>query len=241
MRSYFIIENELSSIKCIQNVFEDFQEFNCVGISDQYDSSMNCILKEAPSLVFINIDNAIENSFQLVNDLNLYSENCPVFIAISSSKEKAYDVIKNGFYDLLLNPLSDLEIRKTILKFQKKNPIKKNNKICLKSYKDYRYLNTDEVLFLKADNNTTDFYMSDGSIVNSFKTLKTYENTLPKEFLRIHKSYIINRNHVSRIQFGKLLCSIKKNSHHIPFTKTYLDNVENLKNTLSLEPATLLN
>lgn len=241
MRSYFIIEKELSSIKCIQNVFEDFQEFNCVGISDQYDSSMNCILKETPSLVFINIDSAIENSFQFVNDLNLYSEDCLAFIAISSSKDKAYDVIKNGFYDFLLNPLTDLEIRKTILKFQKKNHIKKSNKICLKSYKDYRYLNTDEVLFLKADNNTTDFYMSDGSIVNSFKTLKTYENTLHNDFLRIHKSYIINRNHVSRIQFGKLLCSIKKNSHHIPFTKTYLDNVENLKNTLLQKPVVLLN
>jgi len=213
---------------------EDYHEFNCIGVSNEYDQALNLILKETPNLVFIDIDNTFEKPFELVNELNLlFSDYFPVFIAISSSKDKAYEAIKYGFFDFILNPLSELEIRKSILKFQKRNPAIINKNICLKSHKDYQYLNTDEILFLKADNNTTDFYMSDGNIISAFKTLKTFENVLPENFLRIHKSYIINKNFVSRIQYGKLICTIKKNSYDIPFTKTYIDNIEIMKKTLS--------
>lgn len=213
---------------------EDYHEFNCIGVSGEYNHALNFILKETPNLVFIDIDDTFEKPFELVNELNLlFGDYFPVFIAISSSKEKAYEAIKNGFFDFILNPLSELEIRKSILKFLKRNPSIINKNICLKSYKDYQYLNTDEILFLKADNNTTDFYMSDGNIISAFKTLKTFEDVLPENFLRIHKSYIINKNFVSRIQYGKFICTIKKNSYDIPFTKTYIDNIEIMKKALS--------
>ncbi|HEY9168486.1 MAG TPA: LytTR family DNA-binding domain-containing protein [Lutibacter sp.] len=234
LRNYFIINKEPNSIQCIKNVLKDYHELNCIGVSDEYDHALNFILKETPNLVFFDLDNTFEKPFELINELNLlFSDYFPVFIAISSSKEKAYEAIKNGFFDFILNPLSELEIRKSILKFQKRNPAIINKNICLKSNKDYQYLNTDEILFLKADNNTTDFYMSDGNIISAFKTLKTFEDVLPENFLRIHKSYIINKNFVSRIQYGKLICTIKKNSYDIPFTKTYIDNIEIMKKALS--------
>lgn len=233
MENYFIIEKDLCAINRIKNVLGDYHEFNCIGISNNYNNAMNIILKQIPTLVFFNIDNAIENPFQFVHELNLYSDSLPVFIAISTKKEKTYDAIKNGFSDFLLNPLTELEIRKTILNFQKKTPSVRKTTICIKSYKDYQYLDTEEILFLKADNNTTDFHMSDGTIISAYKTLKTFEDLLPKNFLRIHKSYIINKNYVSRIQYGKLICSIKKNNYNIPFTKTYIANIEIMKNTLT--------
>jgi DNA-binding LytR/AlgR family response regulator len=242
LRNYFIINKEPNAIQCIKNVLEDYHEFNCIGVSSEYNHALNFILKETPNLVFIDIDNSFEKPFELVNELNLlFSDYFPVFIAISSSKDKAYEAIKNDFFDFILNPLTELEIRKSILKFKKRNPATINKNICLKSYKDYQYLNTDEILFLKADNNTTDFYMSDGNIISAFKTLKTFEDVLPENFLRIHKSYIINKNFVSRIQYGKLICTIKKNSYDIPFTKTYIDNIEIMNKTLSHNSCQSLN
>lgn len=233
MCKFFIIESEIQVINSIKKIMEDFADFHCIGVSDSYDNAMNIILKDNPKLVLINIDNAINNPFQFVNDSILYSTSDVIFIAISNKKEKAYDAIKMGFHDFLLNPLSELEIRKSILNFQKKKLVKKRKCICLKSYKDYQYLNTDEILFLKADNNTTEFYMSDGTVVNAFKTLKSYLEQLPREFIRIHKSYIINKNFVSRIRYGKSICSISNHNHSIPFTKTYIENIENLNNSLS--------
>lgn len=233
MRNYFIIDSDQNSVQSIKNVLGDYYEFNCIGISSQYNEAMNIILKETPDLVFFNLDNTIDQPFEFAQELNLFNDDFPVFIAISSSKEKVYDVIKNGFFDFLLNPLSELEIRKSVLKVLKKIPARSRKNICLKSYKDYQYLKTDEILFLKADNNTTDFYMNDGNIISAYKTLKTFEEILPNNFHRVHKSYIINKNFVSRIQYGKFTCTIKRNSYEVPFTKTYLNNIESMNKALS--------
>lgn len=240
MGAYLIIENDNSTINSIKKVLKDFPEYNCLGIISDYNKSLNLILKKTPNIIFFNIDNIIINPFQFLNEVNQLQDASLEFIALSSSLEKAYKAIKNGFFDSLIKPLIELEIRKTILKFQKKNKIKSRSTICLKSYKDFQYLDTKEVLFLKADNNTTDFYMKDGNCINAFKTLKIFEKLLPDNFLRIHKSYIINSNYVSRINFGKLLCTVKRNIYIIPFTKTYIENVEIMNKALT-ETSFLLN
>ncbi|SNR51210.1 LytR/AlgR family response regulator transcription factor [Lutibacter flavus] len=233
MRSYLIIDNDSISVQNIKNVLKDYNEFNCIGVTSNYSVAMNIILKEIPDLVFFNIDNVIENSFEFIQELNLFNDDFPVFIAISSSKKMAYEVIKHGFFDFLLTPLKELETRKSVLKLLKKIPAQSRKNICLKSYKDYQYLKTDEILYLKADNNATDFHMFDGQIISAYKTLKTFESILPNNFHRIHKSYIINKNFVSRIQFGKFTCTIKRNRFEVPFTKTYIDNIESMNKDLA--------
>lgn len=233
MRNYFIIDKDPKSIQSIKNVLEDFYEFNCVGVSCDYDIAMNIILKETPDVVFFNIDGVIKDSFQFARELNSFNDDFPIFIAISSTKDTVYDAVKNGFFDFLLNPLTELEIRKSVLKILKKFPARSRKNICLKSYKDYQYLKTDEIMFLKADNNTTDFYMNDGNIISAYKTLKTFEDILPNNFHRIHKSYIINKNFVSRIQYGKLSCTIKRNRYEVPFTKTYIGSIDSMNRALS--------
>jgi DNA-binding LytR/AlgR family response regulator len=113
--------------------------------------------------------------------------------------------------------------------------------LCLKSYKDFHYLDTDEILYLKADNNSTDFVMKDGSTISAFKTLKTFENKLPKNFVRVHQSYILNINYVSRINYGKSICALKSGKLQLPFSKTYKDNIDSLKKILSKNTITALN
>jgi DNA-binding LytR/AlgR family response regulator len=113
--------------------------------------------------------------------------------------------------------------------------------LCLKSYKDFHYLNTDEILYLKADNNTTDFIMKDGRTISAFKTLKSFEDKLPKNFIRVHQSYILNINYVSRINYGKAICSLKSGKTQLPFSKSYKENIDSLKKILSKNTISTLN
>jgi len=99
--------------------------------------------------------------------------------------------------------------------------------ICVKSYGDYRYIDSDDVLYLEADNNSTDIHLTNGEMITAFKTLKHFENTLPNsQFLRIHNSYMININQVSRIHTGNTVCYIKNSATKIPFSKSYKENID---------------
>ena len=76
--------------------------------------------------------------------------------------------------------------------------------------------------------------MKDGSVISAFKTLKSFEKRLPKDFIRVHQSYILNSRYVSRINYGKSICSLKYGEEEeLPFSKTYKDKIDSLKEMLS--------
>lgn len=99
--------------------------------------------------------------------------------------------------------------------------------ICVKSYGDYRYIDSEDVLYFEADNNSTDIHLNNGEMITAFKTLKHFETVLPPtQFLRIHNSYIINVSQVSRIHTGNTVCYIKNSTTKLPFSKSYKENVD---------------
>lgn len=232
--TYTIIDTDATSNLQLQHFLEEHADFTYLDRARDSREGLNSILKYLPDVVFINLAELAMEYFQMVVELHQYMNNIPLIIGISKSKEYAYQAIKNGFFDYWLMPYNEFDIRKTLLRIKKLHPKEvSSHTICLKSYKDYQYLNTDEILYLQADNNATDFIMKDGSVISAFKTLKTFERSLPKNFIRVHQSYILNMNYVSRINYGKNICALKTGKKQLPFTKTYMENIDCLKKVLS--------
>lgn len=233
MCTYYIIEPNETEVSKIKFIFDEFPDFKYLGASTNIEESQITVYKEHPKLIIINL-NRTDNPISFINELKHYFDEPPQFIALSNSTEMAYEAIKNDFFDYLVKPLKELEIRKVALRFKKKcSKLSLRKNLCLKSYKDHHYINTEEIILLKADNNTTDFFLSDGTVVIAYKTLKTFESILPSNFVRIHKSYIVNIDYVNRVNYGKNVCSVKEITEKIPFTKTYSSNIETMTKSLS--------
>ncbi len=232
--TYTIIDSDAVSNLQLHAFLDEYGDFDCINTTTNPTDGLNDILKYTPDIVFINLNNDYSAIFLMIMEIHQYTNQLPILIGIASTKNYAYDAIKNGFFDYWLQPYNEFDIRKSLLKLKKRIPKEKAPvTLCLKSYNDFQYLNTNDILYLKADNNTTEFYMKDGTITNAFKTLKTFENALPGNFMRIHQSYIVNTSYVSRINFGKSICALKMVNEHIPFSKTYRENMDNLKNILT--------
>lgn len=231
---FSIVGCDHETVNELQFLFRLFPEYSCISVSNGFDESLNGLLKEIPSLVFIDLSQKgeLKDPFCFVNELHHYLEELPVFIGIAKSKRLAYDAIKSNFFDLLLAPLSEFELRKCLMRYQKNLRSKNTERICLKSYSDYRFIDLDEIQYLKADNNTTDFFLAGNRKISAYKTLKHFEESLPGNFLRVHHSYIINIHHVTRINFGRSVIALQDKAPNIPFSKTYKSQVDNLKKTL---------
>lgn len=89
-------------------------------------------------------------------------------------------------------------------------------KVAISHTKGIKLVETKDILYLEASGNCTMIYFTDGKRYLDTRTLKVYEGILnPKEFYRIHKSYIINMDqlkeyvnedgHFSVLKNGKLL------------------------------------
>ena len=67
------------------------------------------------------------------------------------------------------------------------------DKIVIPELEGFQVVQTQDILFIKSDNNYSEFVLEDGSKVFSSRTLKDYERLLtPSGFFRIHRSYLIN-------------------------------------------------
>lgn len=105
--------------------------------------------------------------------------------------------------------------------------------ICVKSYGDYRFIDAKDICYLQADNNSTDIHLYNGEMITAFKTLKHFEGVLTTPFVRIHNSYIVNIDFVSRIHTGNSVCYIKNTTTKLPFSKSYKENVDSIINSIT--------
>lgn len=228
--SFLIIDNDETTCKETLELFESFPNYFCAGIVKDNQTAINQIIKVKPQIVMIRIpvkSNDTNLSFATITELFQYVDTMPYFIALASSPNHALEAIQSGFSDYIVNPLSLHELGKSLFKFEKRNPPQTAATICIKSYSDYQFVALQDIVYLKADNNTTDIQLINGKTVNAYKTLKHFENSLPFHFLRIHKSYVVNINHVSRIHFSKSKCYLNYNEI-LPFSLNYRENIETI-------------
>ena len=74
----------------------------------------------------------------------------------------------------------------------------------------YHRLHLDEICYIESLRNYVRYICEDKKVV-SLQSLKTLEDNLPAEqFVRIHKSYIVNLRHVSRVEGHSVLLQEKR-------------------------------
>lgn len=201
-------------------------------------------------------NNACGLSLALINSLYRYLNLIPKIVITTSKKDLAFEAIQYQVTDYLLKPITRIDVVKLILKLkkllsddsvplqhnldldstiipdltaeiqEKETIVEQTLVICIKSYGDYRYIEAKDICYFQADNNSTDIYLNNGEMITAFKTLKHFEGILSYPFIRIHNSYILNRNYISRIHTGNALCSIKNSVVKIPFSKSYKSSID---------------
>lgn len=193
-------------------------------------------------------------SLALINELHRYLTVIPKIVITTSKKDLAFEAIKYQVTDYLLKPLARIDFVKLVLKLDKTAAVQEIPAVevvkeevdekptyvvqhetaavsqplvlCIKSYGDYRYIDARDINYLQADNNSTDIHLNTGETVTAFKTLKHFEGVLAFPFVRIHNSYIVNSQSISRIHTGNAVCYIKNSTTKIPFSKSYKTNID---------------
>jgi two-component system LytT family response regulator len=92
-----------------------------------------------------------------------------------------------------------------------------------------------EILYCEADSSYTVFVLENGKKIISSKTLSEYESILDSnDFIRIHRSYLININHVKEYKKGEGGTVIMSNKAEIEVSRRKKDEfIFRMKNIIS--------
>lgn len=225
--SYIIIDDQTQSALDTQAVFEKFENYYLVGIAQNNNDALFLVAEHKPDLIVLEIDPENKKSglsLRVIHAIHRFAKASPQVIVLTKNTDLAYEAIKSNVLDYIKKPLDIFELQKSILRFEEVVQ-NRNTTICVKSYGDFRFVESDEVVYLKADNNSTDMYTNNGNVVIAFKSMKHFESILPSQFVRIHKSYIVNIKYIARIHMSNNACYLKNSKTQLPFSKTFRKNV----------------
>jgi hypothetical protein len=83
--------------------------------------------------------------------------------------------------------------------FAENNKIEKTDKITIKSGSNINIINVSDILYIQAEGDYIIIYTGSTRYIKE-ETMKHIEEQLPSDFIRIHRSCILNTNYLSRIE-----------------------------------------
>lgn len=91
--------------------------------------------------------------------------------------------------------------------------------IAIKSGNGYKLIKDLSIVYCSASGSYTEIILDTGETFTVSKKLKELESVLPINFLRVHRSHLVNINHVKEITNDKGIFLILTNENKVPITK----------------------
>ena len=200
-----IIDDEQECRRATRLIAEKYcPNLQIVGEANSVTTGLKAIDKLQPELVLLDIQMQDGTGFDLIK----HYETIPFkIIFITSFDQYALQAFQLSALDYLLKPIEPELLIKAVHKaitVDVSHTIKQQveiqlaslqakQRIALPTLEGLEIFNLDDIMYCESDSNYTMFYLKNNSKFMVSRTIKEYEDILPeKQFVRIHKSYIIN-------------------------------------------------
>jgi DNA-binding LytR/AlgR family response regulator len=179
--------------------------YEIAGILSEMETAVNFLKTEKPDLILLDISlEGDEDGIDLAQIINESFQIPFVFITSFSDKLTINRVKKTNPTGFIVKPFKESDITSVvaIALYKEKTPEKHSNNenyFFVKKGHDLIKIVFDEILYIKAEDNYTTIKTQKQQILASVN-LKNIVEKLPKgQFLRVHKSYLVNMKMVSKI------------------------------------------
>jgi len=214
-----VIEDEGHSRKMLlEMLHENCKQVNVVGEADSVKTGLAAIAEHRPQLVFLDIELKSETSFQILEQVPKINFE---LIFTTAFDHNALNAIKICAIDSLLKPIDLKELRIVVAKAEKRinreylnknlevllNNIKTSSqykhRIALPAPEGLLFVNVSDIIYCESDGPYTKFIFKQADKIVTSSHLKEYEDLLSGyDFLRIHKSYLVNLREIQKYTRG---------------------------------------
>jgi len=197
-----IVDDELHGRENLKKIIENYcHEIEILGCVDSVVNAKELVNVHQPDVVFLDINMPVLDGFDFLDE---YDDRNFMVVFVSAHEEFGINAVKAGAADYLLKPINIKELKQTVKKLLsihgkviKVEPSHDSDKIVIPASHGFNVLVIDDIIRLEADGCYTTVVIKNGKNTIVSRTLKDFEDTLPKEiFFRIHKSHLINLKYI---------------------------------------------
>jgi len=234
--SCLIVDDEPSAIETLSELIRLYcPSVIIAGNANTVEQGINFLNANTVDILFLDIKMRQETGFDLLKQLPANSAH---LIFVTAHDEFGVQAIKFSATDYLLKPVRPEELVMAVHKVGKqKNSQAEQIAMLLQSYEyqrfntqkriaihdqhEIKYVLIDSIVCCQADNSYTSFYLTNESkaIVVS-KSIAEYEQLLTLYgFVRIHQSWLINKNHIESFKKADGGYLVMNNKMSIPVSR----------------------
>lgn len=142
-------------------------------------------------------------------------------IVVSAYAERAIEAFEYGVLDFVAKPFTRGRLEKALSRFSEPYRQKETKYLAVKRAGLIETIPLADVVFFKGANNYSEVFTSSGEEILHDKPLSRLEQVLPSQYLRIHKSFIVNEAHIcGLIQEGNGVSIKLKNGQTVPVSRS---------------------
>jgi len=214
MNRVLLIDDEALAREVLRHYLANYHDFEIVEECANGFDAVKAIQKHKPDLIFLDIQMPRINGFETLELI----EHKPAVIFTTAYDEYALKAFELQALDYLLKPFSEERFAIAIQKYlQGKNGfseevkleallqsagkhIEEARRVVVKDGSRIQILPVDEISHLEAYDDYVKVFHKDNLYLKK-NTLSYYEQSLnPKEFLRVHRSFMLNLNFLHRLE-----------------------------------------
>jgi two-component system, LytTR family, response regulator len=213
-----IIDDEKHSIEMLEWLLKTYcPDVTILATCQSGEAGLQALSTLTPDLVFMDIEMPKMNGFDVLDQVGEKSFEIVFITAYDTFAVKAF---KYAAINYLLKPVDPDDLVLTINRVKEKKTktengqvellfqslLKKNTpieRIALSTHDGLIFVQTSDIMYCKAESNYTHVQLIHGKKILVAKTLKEIDETLSgKDFFRVHASYLVNINHISKFVRG---------------------------------------
>lgn len=227
--NYLIVEDNPGAMKNLQLALREHENFQEIGTAETLTQGITKAKALGPHLIFLDVELGNENGFDLIKEIRQHTTKRPFIIMTTAVDKYAKTAVNQDVLYFLDKPIDPDELLLALQKFERAF-LDGQNHLVIKNTEGHYFVLLEEIEFIASDNSYCNIYRNGQKMMTVSKTLKELASTLPKPFIRVHKSYIVNPKYVRMINTSKKFLEIHSSSSEvavkIPISDTYLDAVK---------------
>ncbi|MFO0478658.1 MAG: LytR/AlgR family response regulator transcription factor [Bacteroidota bacterium] len=230
-----IVDDEPIAQQILESYISQIDSLHIAGKCSNAFEALNVLHQEHIDILFLDIKMPSLSGLEMLKTL----QNPPKVILTTAFSEFGVESYEYGIVDYLLKPISFERFLKSVNKIvmpKSANLEKEENEEKLSSDPTFIFFKADkkihkyyfsEILFIEGSGNYVKIHTkNDKPLMVLDKLIELYDKLPQKNFIRIHKSFIVNVSHIQKIE-GNML---KIQDKSIPVSATYKQKLEGLIN-----------
>ena len=208
-----IIDDEPLAREIVKEYLQSFTQIQFLQECNDGFEGLKAIQQHQPDIIFLDVQMPKINGFEMLELV----ETLPAIIFTTAFEEHAIRAFEVHATDYLLKPFSKERFDKALQKWLDRqiataleettalletaavSPLQ-NNRIVVKINGKIKIIPMQDIHYLEAADDYVKIITSEGSFLKN-KTMQFFDQTLdPQQFARVHRSYMLNVNQVTRIE-----------------------------------------